>query len=340
MRRCLVFAACVAAAIVALNPFFFVIDRLMVFHTVPRDDYAPFLLWLIGAPGGALPGSPYGYRILSVALAAPLYFALPKLALTNIPSTVPLAYVRATAALAALSYFAMIAAAFIMAEVARRRAALGRGEGAIAAVLIFVLCWHSQFVGLDPLTLAVIALGVLSLERPTYFVPLILIAPVVNDKIVIVFALWLTLRAVLHRDDRQRFAVQWVTALLAVIVYVALLVFVHLPGNAYQLSPSTFLGTLASNLAVLASARGLVLNVLPTLVLLGVGLVGWHSGTPGRIGPFRATDLIMIPLLFILGLILTEKFQLGRIVMHAAPLFVVPAVATLERWLRASPRLA
>lgn len=36
-----------------LLPFFFVILRLMIFDTVPRDEYEPFLLWLLDQPGGA-----------------------------------------------------------------------------------------------------------------------------------------------------------------------------------------------------------------------------------------------------------------------------------------------
>ena len=59
----------------------FAIDRIMVFNTVPRDDYAPFLLWVIGAPGGAFPGSPYGYRLLTILAAVPLYHILPALIL-------------------------------------------------------------------------------------------------------------------------------------------------------------------------------------------------------------------------------------------------------------------
>jgi hypothetical protein len=36
--------------------------------------------------------------------------------------------------------------------------------------------------------------------------------------------------------------------------------------------------------------------------------------------------------------VLTHLFQAGRIVMHAAPLFVIPAVAAFGSWLDESPR--
>jgi hypothetical protein len=59
------------ALTLALEPLFFIIDRITVFDTVPRDDYAPFLLWLAGPPGGAFQGSPYGYRLLTMVAAKP-----------------------------------------------------------------------------------------------------------------------------------------------------------------------------------------------------------------------------------------------------------------------------
>ena len=71
---------------ILFHPFFFITFRLMAFDTVPRDDYARYLLWLLHEPGGAFPGSLYGYRILSVLAAAPFYYVLPALPLTNLPT--------------------------------------------------------------------------------------------------------------------------------------------------------------------------------------------------------------------------------------------------------------
>jgi hypothetical protein len=49
----------------------------MAFNTVPRDEYAPYLLWLLNMPGGGFPGSLYGYRILSTIAGAPFFYLLP-----------------------------------------------------------------------------------------------------------------------------------------------------------------------------------------------------------------------------------------------------------------------
>lgn len=101
-------------------PIFFVLYRIMIFQTVPRDDYAPYLLWIVHAPGGVLPGSPYVYRYLSVVLAWPLYHIIPVFHLTNIPATVSLPYQRATASLAMLSDITSIGSAVLTHYVALR----------------------------------------------------------------------------------------------------------------------------------------------------------------------------------------------------------------------------
>ena len=75
-------AAVVVLAVVLL-PFFFVIYRLTLFGAVPGDGDARFLLGLLGLPGGAIPGSPAGYRALSVLAAVPFYYVLPPLPLAN-----------------------------------------------------------------------------------------------------------------------------------------------------------------------------------------------------------------------------------------------------------------
>ena len=68
-----------------LHPLCLILFRLMIFDTLPRDDYAPMLLWWLGQPGAVPPTSPYGYRVLSMLAAVPFYHLLPPFALTNLP---------------------------------------------------------------------------------------------------------------------------------------------------------------------------------------------------------------------------------------------------------------
>jgi hypothetical protein len=320
----------------SLEPLFFTIDRLMVFDTVPRDDYAPFLLWLVGAPGGAFPGSPYGYRLLTMVVASPLYYVLPALRLTNLPVALTPQYVQATAALAALSYLSLLGAGLAAYGVTRDRLGLPRREATLAGILLGLLILHSQFFGIDAFAILLVTAGIYLLSRPLSFALLIVPSVFANEKVAIVFALWLTLRCMCSAADRRLFRAQWLATLTAIMVYIAALLILHLPGNGYQIEPGGYQETLLSNLRASMSPRGLLLNALPVLMLFTIGALGWCYGERPYLGTlFRPVDLLVMPGLVLIALVLTQFFQTGRIVMHAAPLYVVPAAVALGRWMDA-----
>lgn len=334
MKRWLLGLATVAILAVVLEPVFFTIVRLMVFNTVPRDDYAPFLLWLTGAPGGAFPGSPYGYRILSVVAAAPFYYALPGLHLTNLPPALAAPYVRATTAIAGLEYVSLLAAGVVAYRTARDRVLLPRREAVLAGAMLALSILYSQFFAIDAFAILLVATCVYLLPRPLGFAALVLPATFANEKVIIVLAMWLTLRCMTSAADRRRFGAQWLTALAAAALYVGALRFLHFPGNAYQLEPAGYLATLWTNVEASVSVRGLFLNVLPVVVMLTAAALGWrHAGSQRFDGLFRPIDLLVIPGLVVVALVLTQFFQTGRIVAHAAPLFVIPVAAAIGRWM-------
>ena len=115
----------------------------MIFETVPRDHYEPFLLWLLGQPGGRLPSSPFGYRILPMVAAAPFYYLLPPITFSGLPATVSLPALKATGAIAALSYLSVIATSVVVYRLAIDKANLGRVEALAASVLAFIFCWYA-----------------------------------------------------------------------------------------------------------------------------------------------------------------------------------------------------
>jgi hypothetical protein len=186
----------------------------------------------------------------------PFYYILPPLRLSELPASIPVAYLKATAAIALLSWLAMVLAGFAIFQVATRQCGLGKRDGLLAAALLFLLCWH-------------------------------------------------------------------------------MLRLVHLPGNDYQVQPHDYTPTIFANLAASISGRGLLLDVLPSLLVAGVAIAGWpvmQAGLPGRL--FRRTDALVIPALILVALAVTKSFDIGRVVMHAAPLYVVPAVGSLSHWSR------
>ena len=319
---------------VLLHPLFFVIYRLAIFNTVPRDDYAHFLLWTVGSPEGGVPVSPYCYRVLSMLLAAPFYFLLPTFRLSNMPAALSTPYIRATAALSALAFVAWIAGAMLIYAIAVAKCGLSRRDAMLAAVLLFALGLFTQFVAIDPLAIALIALGVALVDRRWWFGGFMLVSIIANEKVALVLAIWLAIRCTLSSSDRAAFGAQCATALLALVAYVALVKLVHVPGNSYQLDPGDYLHTLRENLAAVARARSVLLNVVPIAILAAIAVFG-HAGARRTGTLFRPADLLVIPALIGVALFVTHLFQAGRIVLHAAPLFVVPATAALRGWLDA-----
>ena len=328
---------------VVLLPFFFVIYRMTLFDTVPRDDYAPFLLGLLGLPGGQIPGSPHGFRVLSVLAAVPFYVGLPWLPLPHVPAGLSPYYVRATVALALLSHLAMAGTVYAAYRLARDRAGQDAATALLAAALLFVLCWYSQVVALDPVAILLITVGLYLLSHWRGFALLMLATPVINENIAIVFALWLSLRCATSAADREGLALQWVSAMAALLLYAALIAFAHLPGDSFQLEPDVYLETLRRNLAAYASPPTLMLNVLPATLLLGLGLLG-HVGrrrrpavAPSWRGLFRPVDLLVIPGMVAIALVFMPFFQVGQVLMHVAPLFVVPAAGVLLHRIASQP---
>jgi len=322
-------------------PIFFIIFRISVFKTVPTDDYAPYLLWLLQEPGGAFPLSPYCYRILSMFAAAAFYYILPPLDLSNIPNTLSPSWIRATAALSALSFVSMLGAMMAVAALAVRKCGLTPRDGMLAALLLLVLIFYTQITAIDPLAVFVISLALLLLDRKWAFAALVLISAGINEKIALVLAIWLTIRWVLAPSDRARLTLPWICSVAAVGLYFGIVLSLRFPGHEYQLQPSGFKETITANLQAYLSVRGVLLNALPAIALGTIGGLGHLARGAGRTAPtFRAVDLLVIPCMIGVALIFTQQFQAGRLVMHAAPLFILPFVAALSQHATGSLRAA
>lgn len=328
LGRWVIGIAVFGAMAVLLSPLVFTIYRAMIFDTIPRDDYATFLLWVARSPQGAIPDSPYCYRLLTMLAALPFHMLLPVLQFSGQPQVRSVEYMQATAAIAALSYVCAILAGFLSYATARAQCGLGRRDAVLAGVLLFALCWHGQMFGIDSVSIAVLAAALWALPSLFGFAAVALLSVGFNEKIGIVLVVWLSARLVCDRGERAWVWPRWLAALAAVAVYAAILKTLNMPGNEYQTQPLGYLATLRDNLAATASMRGFLLNLLPTAILAAIATLGWGR----RIGPFRAADTLTIPALVLVSLILTQMFQMGRIVMHAAPLFVIPAAAAFGRW--------
>jgi len=317
----------VALLALILHPICLILFRLMIFDTLPRDDYAPMLLWWLGEAGAAPPVSPYGYRVLSMLVAAPFYYLLPSFALTNLPASLTPEYVKATAALATVSFAALVASAVMAYRLVVDRFGLGRPEGIFAGLFIFVTQLYASPFGVDPFAIFVVVLTLYFVGRVDLFSALLIASVIINEKIAIVFFVWLTIRCVLRSDDRRVLGRQWLASVAAIIAYAALLAVVRMPGHGEQLDPGAYLPTVVQNvIASVTTARGLMFNIVPCALLIGAvtwswRALGWRGG-----GLYVPLDLLVIPALACVALVLTQYFQVGRIVAHGAPLFIWPVV--------------
>jgi hypothetical protein len=259
-----------------------------------------------------------------MVMAWPLFRLMPMIPLTNLPAGMADAAVRATAAIVMLSYLASIGTAMLTYLLGRREGGLEPMAAMVAGALSLVLGLYTQVTAIDTVALLFITAALCAIRHPLIFGTILLISVGVNEKIALVLAIWLVLRGVLEGGFRREFGWQIAAAIGAVGLYAVMVAVLRMPGNEYQLQPGGFMGTIAENVAAYASARGVLLNILPIAVLGGLAVMGRPAGLFGRL------DLLLIPALVVVALVLTHLFQAGRIVMHAAPFFVVPAVAGLR----------
>jgi len=321
-KKTLIFV-CLLTLMLTTSPIFFDIYRTAAFNTVPHDDYASYLLTLIGQDD-KIPGAPFAYRIISVAVAIPFYYILPTYTFTNL-SNVDTAYLRATQALSFSSYVSLVLTAVIIYAISRKQFLATRASSLIVGLLTFFLSNFISKVGIDPFAILIISLLVLWLKNPLIFAPLVLVSMGINEKIPIIFATILAFRFVNSITQRRRFTfyVQLYSSCLAVVGYFAATLILKIPGNETHTNPTLFLANLQSSLIYTISLKGLFLNALPVLVL---SLVVVFAIKSRRQNSFHVSDVSGLFVLLILALIADVVYNVGRVVMYSYPLFL-PAVA-------------
>lgn len=309
-------------------PLFFDIFRKVAFKTAPGDDYAPFLLLLVNHQGH-WPESPFGYRVLSVVLAVPLYWFLPLYKFSLLPAT-STTYLRATEALSALSFLATAIAATVAFKMVRTRLSRGLGEAWLAAMLTIVLASFDGIEGIDPVGLCFVYVLLYVFEQPFAFSVLLLLMPFTNEKVMFVFFFLVAGRLILVKSFLRTHRWQIAALFASFAIYGLALKLIALPGNEGQLTlarrlPLLIMGSRAS----ISSLKGMVRDILPALV---IGLPCFIFAARGKANVLmKACDLVVPLGMFFIGLTLTDPvhFQVGRIVAYAMPLTVIAAISLI-----------
>lgn len=321
-KRALIFVG-LFAFVLATSPIFFDIYRTAVFNTVPHDDYATHLMAMIGQ-GGRLPGAPYYYRPLSVAVAIPFYYILPIYKFTNLPAVEP-AYLRATEALAFISYLSLVLTALVIYVISRKQYFANKSSALIVGLFTFFLSGFISTVGIDPFAIFVISLLVLVLGNPLLFAPLILVSMGINEKIPILLSTILAFRFIFALLKRRPFKlyIQLIASCLAVAGYFAARILIKVPGIEVNSYLTSSLANWQSTLMDTFSLKGLFLNVLPIFLMSIIILFAIKSHHQDH---FQVSDVSALFILVILAFTANLEYTVGRIVMYSYPLYL-PVVA-------------
>ena len=307
-------------------PRFFHIHRDMAFNTIPRDDYAPYLLYLTGEKGDMVLSSPYGYRLLSVVVAIPFYLILPSYNFANLPQADP-AYQRATQALAAASYVAIVASCLVIFLITRHRLRAPLFPSIMASLLAYNLFELTAMYGIDPIAIFVVGLLVYFLKQPVLFSLLIALSVGFNEKIPLMFLMLFLSRTLLHQTCKGHL-LQSCSSALATGIYFALRFWVRLPGSEYQTSLTAWPASFASTLLATFTAKGAILNLMPLVAVLLMYLLAVVSTRPQDLSLyFSPADILPMFGLVLLACTVNVEYNVGRIGMYCFPLYLPTATS-------------
>jgi hypothetical protein len=312
------------------SPIFFDIYRELAFNTTPHDDYSVYLLYLMGKEGGALPGAPTGYRLLSVVPAIVFYHLLPVYRFTYLPEASQ-SFLKAQAALALVSYISILTTAWIIYRIAQERMNASKRSALAVSGVAMLLFGLTSAIGVDPIAILFIATLVYLQENSLPFAVLLFISPAVNEKIPLLLALLTLSRLAVHRDRRH--LTSTLLALASVGVYLVMRALIGLPGHDEQWNIARFLPNAIETLKLTVSIKGVYLNIIPILILAGLYALS-ASTVARRQGDryFYRSDILVLVGMILIGFMTRLEFTVGRVVMFTFPLYLPRVACALDNW--------
>jgi hypothetical protein len=314
-------------ALAATYPTFIGTFRSMVFQTVPRDDYAPYLLHLAGR-GGEVPGAPHAYRVLSVAAALPAFYALPAYRFSRLGDVDP-QYLQATEALAFVSWIALAALGVMTYRIARDR--LGATRSASAAVLLATLLFarYTSVSGVDPLAMLLIGAAVYWLERPWVFAGIVVASAGFNEKVWIVSALLVGARVLQARAIRP-YRVHLLACAVAIAAYATSAAYFRSSGVTKPAEPRPVVSNAPLTVKATVTAKGVAQNAMPIALCVAACALSTLL-LRGYRGPYWSAWDIAVPIgLATIGVAVNVGYTLGRLVFHAIPVILPPLALALD----------
>ncbi|GLV22565.1 hypothetical protein TomMM35A_24130 [Sphingobium sp. TomMM35A] len=326
------FMVTILAALVL--PMFFEIYRTVFYSTMSFDDYSPYLLWMLGEPGGKVPVSPHAYRFGAIVLATPFYH-LPVVlfsgqGILHAPVVMQPEYVRALQAMcAANAAYAALSACIVGLYLAFWRNV--SSAWAFSATLIFLLLTRylgmGSTDGIATLPLVVAAIAMIE-RRIAIFAAAVLLGTIVNEKVALIAFFATGLRMLFLVEHRKSYLIMWGFAAFALAAYAATVLTLAIPGLDNQRDPTTYLPSVINSIGNLLGAKGAYQNVWPVIIVI---ILWWTAVRQTRDPLVYGCDLGIIIALFLFTLAIDVQFNVGRIVMFSMPLFLIGAVESMAR---------
>jgi hypothetical protein len=326
--------------VLATTPVFFDIYRSAAFNTTPQSAYPGFLLVLIRHLDPVTHiGSPYVYRIISVAVAIPFYYILPTYRFSLLPASVTASNLKAFEAISFVSYVSLLLTTAAIYVIARKQFHASRAASVIVALLVFFVSDFTSLVGIDPFVILIISLLILWLDKPFVFAPFILVSIGINEKIPVLFATVLVFRFLISILRRQKFKqyVQLGFSWLAVAAYFVMLLLFKIPGHEEQLTPALYLANVQSTFLCTLSLRGVITNVIPTLVVAALALFAVRSRQQSG---FYVSDISGLVVIVALAFLAKLDCTVGHIVPYVYPLFLPAAACFFDDILKVADKTA
>jgi len=240
--------------------------RLNAFDIVPHDDYAPYLLYILGEEGGKVPGSPFMYRLFSVAAAIPFFYVLPVYEFTLLEN-VDTTYLRAVESLAMVSYLSILVSSIVIYTITTRRFGGSASAGLIASLGTLLIMQFSGYKGIDPIGIMLVCLLISYSRNLIVFGIIIMLSVGVNEKISLVMSVLMVSRYLIYRDNKT--IPYAILSLLAFATYLAVRTALNIPGSEHQMQVYSFMTNAWENILDMFSLRRIVLVVMP-LTMLGI----------------------------------------------------------------------
>lgn len=307
------------------------IYRINAFNTVPIDDYAPYLLYILGEEGGNIPGSPFAYRLFSVAAAVPFYYILPFFKFSLLEN-VDLTYLRAVEALAMVAYVSMLASCALVYLIITKRFGGSGSSGLIGSLAALLVLQFSGYTGVDPIAILMVCLLIYYSRSPIVFGLLIIISVGFNEKVSLVLSMLMVSRVVFLKD--KRFLLYAILSVLAFVIYLSMRTLLDIPGGEVHMEFMRFPVNAISNFSNLATLKRFVLDIAPvmTLVIFYVLAANEKKLNPNRHDNyFSAVDISALLGLFLIVMGTGMRFNIGRVSMFCFPFYLPLAAVYIER---------